>query len=110
MAYVYSFAANGPLASGLPPSDTVPPFRSSSVALEVVVGGRTADDTRAHLARLMHSPLGVCVTCTYESGNSAVVHLDMAPDDFGFMLDTLFALVPEATVRALRPRADREGN
>ncbi|MFT4065765.1 hypothetical protein [Paraburkholderia sp.] len=34
----------------------------------------------------------------------------MAPDNFSFMLDTLFALVPEATVRALRPRIDSEGN
>jgi hypothetical protein len=88
----------------------VSPFCSPSVALEIVIGGRTPDDTHAHLTRLLHSPLGVCVTRKYESGGSAVVHLDMAPDDFSFMLDTLFALVPQATVRALRPRVDTEGN
>jgi|GEM_PF-4026766 len=101
MAYVYSIATNGALAGG---------FRSSSVALEIVIGGKTADDTHAYLTRLLHSPPGVCVTHTHDSGGSAVVHLDMAPDDFSFMLDTLFALVPQATVRALRPRAAMEGN
>jgi hypothetical protein len=110
MAYVYSLATNGALSGGHRSSETAAPFRSSSVALEIVIGGKTRDDTRAHLARLLHSPLGVCVTRTYESGDSAVVHLDMAPDDFSFMLDTLFALVPEATVRALHPRAGMEVN
>ncbi|MBB3258607.1 hypothetical protein F4827_003475 [Paraburkholderia bannensis] len=90
------------------PSATILPFRAPRAWLDIALNGKTLAQSRTHLAGLLHSALGVYVTRTAERGDSIVVRLDIAPEDFGFTLHTLLGAVPEATISALRARADGE--
>lgn len=92
------------------PTATILPFRAPRAWLDIALNGKTLAESRAHLAGLLHSTLGVYVTRTAERGDSIVVRLDIAPEDFGFTLHTLLGVVPEATVSALRARADEEAH
>lgn len=89
-------------------SAKVLPFRATRAWLDLVLDGGTLRETRAHLALLLHSPLGVYVTRTSERADTVAVRLDIAPDDFDFTLHTLLQVVPEATIQALRLRINGE--
>jgi hypothetical protein len=97
-------------SSALPrrPSATILPFRAPRAWLDIALNGATLAESRAHLAGLLHSALGVYVTRTAERGDSIVVRLDIAPEDFGFTLHTLLGVVPQATISALRARSEEE--
>ncbi|WP_321842064.1 hypothetical protein [Paraburkholderia bannensis] len=89
-------------------SATVLPFRTPRAWFDIALNGKTLAESRTHLATLLHSALGVYVTRTAERGDSIVVRIDIAPEDFGFTLHTLLGVVPEATISALRTRTDEE--
>jgi hypothetical protein len=86
-------------------SATILPFRAPRAWLDIALDGKTLAESRTLLAALLHSALGVYVTRTAERGDSIVVRLDIAPEDFDFTLHTLLGVVPQATVSALRARA-----
>lgn len=95
--------------------DTLPRYRSNVVPLraprakiEVFITGTSADALRTHLARLLHSPLGVYVSDTKASRDKVCVHLNIAPDDLDFTLHTLKATLPEATIGTLTRAHVRE--
>jgi hypothetical protein len=91
-------------------SATILPFRAPRAWLDIALNGTTLAESRAHLAGLLHSALGVYVTRTAERGDSIVVRLDIAPEDFGFTLHTLLGVVPQATISALRARSEEEAH
>ncbi|HTR07832.1 MAG TPA: hypothetical protein VMJ11_14520 [Paraburkholderia sp.] len=84
-------------------------MRALRAWLEVVLTANTADSARAHLATLLHSPLGVYVAQTAFARGAMRVQLDIAPEDIDFTLHMLMATVPQATIGALRPRTERKG-
>ncbi|WP_258397407.1 hypothetical protein [Paraburkholderia unamae] len=90
------------------PRAKVVPLRAPRAWLEVVLTASTADTARAHLATLLHSPLGVYVAQTgFERGVTRVL-LDIAPEDIDFTLHTLMTTVPQAAIGALRERMPRK--
>jgi len=91
------------------PRAKVVPLRALRAWLEVVLTANTADSARAHLATLLHSPLGVYVAQTAFARGAMRVQLDIAPENIDFTLHMLMATVPQATIGALRPRTERKG-
>ncbi|WP_321813435.1 MULTISPECIES: hypothetical protein [unclassified Paraburkholderia] len=110
MQHAHSVAVSSTLPVLRRSSAAVLPFRAPRAWLDIALEGKTLADSRANLVALLHSALGVYVTRTCERGESVIVRLDIAPEDFGFTLHTLLGVVPEATVSALRPRHDSEAN
>ena len=78
--------------------NNVIPFPSPRILLPVSFARETDEQTRAQLRALLHSPVGVYVTRTERVRNEVRVHFDIAPRDLDFMLHTLIATLPEATI------------
>ena len=91
------------------PRAKVVPLRSPRAWLEVVLDANNEADARAHLAALLHSPLGVYVAQTAFVRGAMRVQLDIAPEDIDFTMHTLISSVPQATIGALRPRIVSRG-
>jgi hypothetical protein len=70
-------------------------LRSPRATLQIYLTGHAPD---AHLPPLLRSPAGVYVTRTDVLHDSIRVVLDIAPEDFDFMLHTLMTTLPEATI------------
>ncbi|QGZ59163.1 hypothetical protein [Paraburkholderia acidiphila] len=84
-------------------------MRSPRAWLEVVLDANNEAGARAHLAALLHSPLGVYVAQTAFVHGAMRVQLDIAPEDIDFTMHTLISSVPQATIGALRPRIVSRG-
>lgn len=91
------------------PRAKVVPLRAPRAWLEVTLSANTEEGARAHLAALLHSPLGVYVAQTAFVRGAMRVQLDIAPEDIDFTMHTLIASVPQATIGALRPRIVNKG-
>ena len=91
------------------PRAKVVPLRAPRAWLEVMLNANTEEAARAHLAALLHSPLGVYVAQTAFVRGAMRVLLDIAPEDIDFTMHTLIGSVPEATIGALRPRTGNKG-
>ena len=77
---------------------TVIRFPAPRVLLPVTFVRESDEKTREQLRALLHSPLGVYVTRTERVNNEERIHFDIAPADLDFMLHTLIATLPEATI------------
>ena len=93
----------------LRPLAKVVPLRAPRAWLEVNLTANTEEAARAHLAALLHSPLGVYVAQTAFVRGAMRVQLDIAPEDIDFTMHTLISSVPQATIGALRPRTVNKG-
>jgi hypothetical protein len=78
------------------------PLGASRAALEVALTGPTPEASRANLATLLRSPLGVYVIHTEVLRDSVQVRFDIAPEDLAFTMHTLLATLPEATIGAVQ--------
>jgi hypothetical protein len=85
--------------------NNVIPFRSPRVLLPVTLRRASEEQSRGQLRALLHSPLGVYVAGTEVVRDGVRVQFDIAPDDLGFMMHTLIATLPEATIGPLRRRS-----
>jgi hypothetical protein len=77
------------------------------VFLEVTLlsdGHGKPDTARAHLGRLLHSPLGVYIVGTSIAGEDIVVRFDIAASDVDFTLHTLIGVLPDAMIGRLHSR------
>jgi hypothetical protein len=84
------------------------PRQTTRAALDVSLTGATADISRANLAILLRSPLGVYVSHTELLRDSVHVRFDIAPEDLTCTLHTLLATLPEATIGAVEYHDCRE--
>ena len=82
-------------------ADAAPP-RTQRAELDVCLTGLAPEVPRAHLATLLHSPLGVYVAHTEVLRGSVRVRFDIAPEDLAFTLHTLLATVPEAVIGSVQ--------
>jgi hypothetical protein len=80
-----------------PPSNVIP-LRARRVKLEVFLTGASPDSSRAQLATLLHSPLGVYISHTHTARDTVCVQFNIAPEDFDFTLHTLIITLPAATI------------
>jgi hypothetical protein len=84
-----------------PLRSNVVPLRAPRVQLEVFLTGTPREAFRAHLATLLHSPLGVYISQTQVLRDKVCVHFNIAPEDMDFTLHMLMATLPEATIGAI---------
>jgi hypothetical protein len=87
---------------GSPMRTNTVPLGATRAALEVCLTGPTPEVSRANLATLLRSPLGVYVIHTEVLRDSVQVRFDIAPEDLAFTMHTLLATLPEATIGAVR--------
>jgi hypothetical protein len=84
--------------------NNVIPLPAPRVLLPVTLKSETESCTRAQLATLLHSPLGVYVSSTQTVRGAIRVLLDIAPEDIDFTMHTLIATLSDATIGQMRRR------
>jgi hypothetical protein len=86
------------------PRNNVIPFPSPRVLLPVILSVESENRTRAQLATLLRSPLGVYVTSTEVVRSEIRVQLDIAREDLDFTIHTLMTTLCEAMIGPLKRR------
>jgi hypothetical protein len=86
------------------PCDNVIPLPLRRVLLKVTLPRAPANESRAQVAALFNSAVGVYVAGMEPLRDAINVHFDIAPEDLDFVMHTLIVTLPQAIIGPVKRR------
>jgi hypothetical protein len=80
------------------------PLSVGRVLLKATLPRDSADESRAQLRALFHSPVGIYVAGMEFGRDKVNVHFDIAPGNLDFMVHTLIVTLPQAMIGPVERR------